>query len=813
MQINQPRGWITVVTRITLIGLLLAFGATQSSLSFQQSSARRLSLFDIQHHQAVEKNPDGISLLLRLEGNRTEWQQGETIKLELAFASTEPDTYTLNTARYDRSGRLWIDTFHLDPQDGAVDPLSDYFHSGKGSMGGLSGRHPLAGQPYLVNHDLNEWLSFTKPGRYRLYVTSGRISRASTPEKPTIDQPSLTVTSNIIEFEVVPSSSAWAEQTLHGARVILGSPHALGEDIAHRTASRTLRFLSTKEAAQEMIRLFRGSDGECDFQYYFGLISSPHREIIVREMEKGIRDASHPISTLYLDTLARLAVNLQPSLQTPLYPTGDAAKIKVWQAQFRRNMDARNDSLMKYVGQLKASISSKQGEARATSLTTLLEIERRHPATKTAAITAWLEKPETELAAVYFDLPPEQQSSLLQSNWKKIAGPAMLPVLRRLYENPPPTVERSFRDVVLKRLYELSPSEGRQLILDEIRQANPRVGIRALGLLPEKTLPELDGVIASHLEKSLPREEEETAESADSEEAEKQMDASYERSATTEVNSQLVERYASPAVFSRIKAAYTSIDANRWPCIPQAALLAYLLRADAATGKEMVKRAVAARNREQSLCYLSVLMDVASRYMCPELEDIAVALLNDADPEMVARAAEMLGRYGAASAEEKLWQRLERWHHEWRSRAHELRDQQPGSPSDGASPLAVQVLVESALMRALSYGTAWMLDAEKRRRLRALCLTRHSLQETEKTTKEEKIIRGTLDSVYGHIINISMESYNLPSITLLKLKLAQFPVGTTFKWQSYHHDDPAEQRLYDELKRHLEEQGMKLYKQ
>src|SRR5438445_12718867 len=130
----------------------------------------------------------------------------------------------------------------------------------------------------------------------------------------------------------------------------------------------------------------------------------------------------------------------------------------------------------------------------------------------------------------------------------------MLPVLRRLYENPSPDgVHPPLPEIALRRLYQLAPEEGRRLILEEIRSLQPRAGIKSLTMLPEKELPELDDVLANNLENST----------------------EYE---TLTLHAQLVQRYASKAAMARIEAA-TRDKMDAMACLPKYALLSYFLRA------------------------------------------------------------------------------------------------------------------------------------------------------------------------------------------------------------------------------------------
>jgi hypothetical protein len=98
-------------------------------------------------------------LTVTIRNNQSSFHIGEIIPLDLAFTSSSVNTYQLDTATYDRSGRLGEDQFVVDPSNGSDDPLQLYFHSYKGfMMGGLRGYKSLSTTPASVHADLNEWI-------------------------------------------------------------------------------------------------------------------------------------------------------------------------------------------------------------------------------------------------------------------------------------------------------------------------------------------------------------------------------------------------------------------------------------------------------------------------------------------------------------------------------------------------------------------------------------------------------------------------------------------------------------------------------
>ena len=798
-------GTVTPV-RCLVIGLCLLFVYGVGGHCLGQDRTLRQDSFTAEHRRLLGKNPRGVTLTLRLEEGKTKWRQGEAIRVELAFVANRPGTYVFDNTLHDRSGRLGIDAFILDPQAGAVDPLSDYFHGRRsGFLGGLSSRSPLGSRRRVIRYELNEWLRFERPGRYRLFVNSGRVGPIGERRETLPRQ--LSVVSNVVEFDVLPRDEGWEEEALREAVSALaasGRTPAYGqeEEARHRAPCRALRFLNTEAAAREMIRLFQGADHLCEFEYFFGLLGSPHREFVVREMESGIGDASQPVSMIYLDTLSRLAAALKTqSPQRPHDPAADEAGAKLWQEDFKKRLDAQNDLLLVYARRLNASLAGKTPEARALSIQTLLDVPGRvPPEKKTGEVAAWLEEMPEELAGIFPDLTPELQSRLLDPRGLKAAGAAAVPALKRLFENPPQGGDdRHFRGTVLRRIYDLAPAEGRELIIKEASRSSPRTDYKTLGILPEESLPELDGVLAANLEKSVPYEQ-------------PTLGGGDEQYRSVEAISQLIERYASPAILPRVKAAYRRVPANSWGCLPQAALLAYMSRAEPAAGIELIREALAAREEGQSLCYTKVLGEVAGLHMSPELEEVAVDALSDPDPAVVNSAAGVLGAYGSAASEEKLWLRLKAWHDTWQSRAAEMAGKRPELPEEGADPLAVEALIESALVRALTTGQAWLADAGRLESVRTLCLTKESCDEVEKLLKAgPPTVSITFDGATGKplYLNVSPQ-YHFSSVEAFKRKLLQYPTGTSFKVEVRGAVGEGARSFVEQLKSYLEARGYKL---
>ena len=741
-----------------------------------QSREKETDAFVRENNTKRAQNPDGVLFTVRFKENQKQFHQGEVMRLELSFASTKPHTFVVDTATYDRSGRLDSDQFVLDQPEAAVDPLYDYFHSSiYGFMGGgLRGIPELTDKPEIINADLNEWLRFDKPGHYRLYVVSDRVGRTERKLNPLPP-----VVSNAVEFEIVPADKKWADQQLAQAVTVLAKADA------DRASCRVLRFLGTKAAATEMIKRSRGDTNGCDYEFNFGLIGSPHRDFVIEQLERALSVPEQPVTSTLIRTLTFLDFVRQTTPMPP-YPEGNQEQIRQWQAQDERRRNAYSERLTNYLRQLLAAIPQKEERARATSIQTLLDYRSE------GVINDW-STVISLMPDVFGRLPLDSQRRLLTSQWKPLATAAMLPVLRGILKRPEDKnnkyQDKDLRTMALRRLYELSPEEGRRLIIAEIRRPDPKVNDLVLRSLPDEMLPELDSVLVENLEQA------------------RRPDGTGD----TEAIASVIERYASDGIAQRVRAVYEAPGAGKWACSIQASLIAYFLRVDPPSGSEYLKQALAARGKNLSRCYTSALLDVARLQSGQAVEEIAIASLDDDDPEVVAHAAQVLQEFGSADAEKALWRRFEKWHEAMQNRSDELRKQNAGVPALGQPELSGRVMIEQQLRNALVQGKSWLADPEKLKRVRELCFTDDSRAELDALIENWRRDLTVLLNADGEPVLIELAHYHPRTIDELKQRLVQFSAGSVFRWRTVSVNDQVKaQEIFQQLKTYLEGHGMKL---
>jgi hypothetical protein len=716
--------------------------------------------FAAKQKELAGHNPAALSFTVRFANGKTTFQQGEIIPLELAFSSSKPGAFSIDSASYDRSGRLFIDTFVVDAKTGVTDPLMEYFRAQDFfMMGGLRGYPELTEKPYLITAELNEWRRFDQPGKYRVYVISGRPMKGKNFDW----DGKFGVTSNLLEFEIVPATPRWAEQTLQAAvKVIDGS-----SDKEKRTdACRTLRFLNTEGAAREMIRRFGNADRDCSFDYQFGLLGSPLRSYIVKEMERELDAPTHPITSPYIYTLAFNAWLLTDPTPLPPYPDDEGA-----QASWRLLHDQRRDALQsfqdKYDARLAVAATHKGGPALAISLLSVFE------STKEEAVSPdLLEK----IATVFLDLPGERQANLLEYRWKGLASPMMLPVLRKVYEHPADTDQDNLRSLALRRLYELAPAEGRQLILNELALAQQRVDVEVLRLLPETELPVLEQSWAERLSRT---------------------DGLHHDRV---VQAQLIDRYGTKAVLPKLRAAYSE-RIGHVDCGEQSAVLRYFLRTDEPFGVQMLNQTL--DSRVGTGCYKFVLKDVATDPMPPAVEQVVLDHLNDPDLETAIGAVKLAGEKGSVAAEPKLWGRLEAFHEAQKEHNGPFEDQRKHITTISPESL------EAALLEALAKSPAWLAEPDKLKRLQQLCLTPKGCDDVANWLSGFNSTIGSTEFP-GRSRQFSIAQYDELNLDQLKTKLLQFPAGTTFQWPAAGDGRTRDESTYEEVRQFLSNHGMKL---
>lgn len=548
-----------------------------------------------------------VSFSLATKDGRTRFRVGEAVTVQMRFRAQTPGRYVLTTAPEGRTTRTA--EFDHFSATGAVDPLADIPALMSGGLARNFSGVPLDANPQVIERDVNEWLSFRKPGSYRVQAETRRVFAigASTP---------IVLRAEPIEIEIIAASPAWAAGQLAEAVAVLEkTPPARSQqfgvppppnpaaDSASERAARMLRFLETSQAVAPLVRFHAADLTYGANQLRAGLFASPHRKEVIAQMEALLIDPAHPVTYFWLGTLVELSGAASAPRRAAM-PVGDDAAMKRWQQDDLRFVNHMQALERRYFDQVAQALPNKRGTARAVTLETLVT-RSKYPV-----------QPETTAALieVFPQLPEGSQYSLLTMEWSRIAGPGIEAMLQTIAAKPGLP-----RDAALERLMELNPASARNLVLNRIRKGDIAQGMnpRTLLLLPDKELPELDTPLVEAFEQGKPVEA-------------------------------LLARYATAAVLSRLRAHPRARQCS-------GPLAAYFFRVDPA----FAAAHLAEVRKQQPGCALH-LGPFEDLLASPGLIQAAIHDLTAGDPALIRPAQAILQHAGTLDAREPLWDGMAR---------------------------------------------------------------------------------------------------------------------------------------------------------
>src|SRR6266571_1028461 len=173
----------------------------------------------------------------------------------------------------------------------------------------------------------------------------------------------------------------------------------------------------------------------------------------------------------------------------------DESNKEAWVKAHDAYFAAFSKQVADHMSDVAASLQSKTGKARAVSVSELLQADATlNPSAKAQLRQLWL--------ASWDSLPVRQRNELIQYRWEQVGDPELLPILRTVIAGAPNCnheIDKLDRASALRRVYELAPLQGRELILHEITNPKGDIGINVLGLLPERELPQVEQPLIAKL--------------------------------------------------------------------------------------------------------------------------------------------------------------------------------------------------------------------------------------------------------------------------------------------------------------------------
>lgn len=546
-------------------------------------------------------------------GEAGRFRIGERIPLRLQFSSTLANTYRLDAATYDRSGRLPTEEFVMEQND-VVDPWRDYF--GSGVMGGLadgSGSLPRAQGPtaYEISLDLNDWFRFDRAGRYRFYLKSHRPGE-------------LAAVSNVVEVEIVDDAS-WREAQLVRLRARVEK-----DDVE---AWKELRILGTPGAVELGLEIARKSGRGADPLLLVGVRDRGH---VAGALDRYFADQRVVIRWEDI-WLRALFTYIQRESPRPL-------PVARWQLQGKDGWQeviaergSRQERFSPIVQEeavrLIPRVLEKRGRVREDSAKAISALAR-----KEARLAGLMEADDyglsrAELIARFASFEKVRQWELLNQKWDLVRGADMIPVLVKAAREAGVDLAQD----IMRRLRELSPAEAWGVVKQELVAGN--LAFATMKEFPAVDVPEADAMLRQRL-----REDPATA-------------------------LPFVARFGTVNLAEPMRELW----ARRFEsCFPEQEMAVYFARVFPAAdgeGREALRSAMS--NREGRGCFRSLLAQVGQVVWNEAVQAAAIEALQDADAETVRGAALILAEKGDLRVEEPLWRRLERGELEVRERLME----------------------------------------------------------------------------------------------------------------------------------------------
>jgi len=618
----------------------------------------------------LASNPNDVNFSLQLTRDTRLYHLGEPVEFEISYASESEHKYMVSAGR--PSPELRSVTLRLSPSETALD--LDVLRQCAGFAGShlSSGPQYLSLKPISVRADLQDWYRFQKPGHYSLTATSVEVWRAKSIDEGG-GQEYLTLESNSVEFDILPTDPSWEAEEL--GKILHDLEGASVPGVLSRAQYR-LALLDTPESVQKSIDLFLSKAYPEKYAYFNTLSSSFRIDLIIPALEKALSNPDVSPSGV-LELLSDLQVRKQ--LGFPQILQGDERA----RAQCEERSKLREEYLAKDNALLLARIARSSGPLQSESI---YEVWRNaeNGAANGGSTPQSLTQLRLTALSVAENLHPDQQTQLLITLWKNLPHEQLLPLIHDLA--PEGTID------AFRLWCEGWPGECSEAILSGALKPGTRISTPVVLLTSESEHPELDPVLNAALTNPA------------------MLQDSLESVRTAAVVLRAGSRELLPAVDNVLTQSNAS---KRFNCQVQGYFLGYLFRVAPEHAQSRMGESL--QDEKCGSQFFHILNTVRpSEGILP----VAASALNSPDLAIAGKAALFLGEHGPAAVEDLLWLRLDALWNVWHDKPAELRINSPR-----ASLQQQSALLEQSLASALSHAKNWNLTSAERDRLRGGCLT------------------------------------------------------------------------------------------
>ncbi len=436
-----------------------------------------------------------------------------------------------------------------------------------------------------------------------------------------------------------------------------------------------------------------------------------------------------------------------PPGQKPPEPTAEQQRYWKQHREYQQGLTGQA------IAGLAASISQKQGEAKAIAFQTLMEhVRQLRNNEPRQPLPAWLPAVKQEFAKSYAGIEGWRQRQLLGLYASTLRSPDMIPLLESVLDSWKPGDYYESPREALQNLYAIDPARAQSRIVAELAKERTWLDTPQLELLPPGAARIPDNALIESL-------------------AAAQRPGGW----SPQLRMAALAKYASPKALPRIKAIYESQQDS---CQPE--LMAYFLRVDPAYADRVFHSHPWNMLSAPPHCTVQYFERTPRIAMGPVLERYMTAYLMHGDVLVKKTAARSLGRFGSPAAVAPLWDALRYFHNYWKGKQAELTQNGEG------------VYLEVELRNAIARGKHWLTTETDLRTIESLCISERCLYETQQDLRAwQKPLTIEVSSGSRRVA----QYHSMESIDALEEKLGQFPRGTQFQLTAYGEGAEATARI------------------
>ncbi|MGC1620265.1 MAG: hypothetical protein WA765_17380 [Candidatus Acidiferrum sp.] len=605
----------------------------------------------------VVSHVDGAEVRLETEDGRTQFKLDEPMRLVLVFTGHTTE-FAVNTTLYgDMSEQV------------NITPAEGWFRSHGSSGHDYLTTTELADEPIQVPLLLNQGIVFEKPGQYEISITTGRLIGTQAGFAGT------RLTTNTVAIEVTAPDEHEEAALVRS----LSNQLETGDGQARREAAMQLAYLGGDDAVRAKVRWLLdpgNSQGEnLQQEMLEGLASSRNLKLQLDLLEAAWLDVQRVPQPTLLEAIQQTRTFLRKETldgwSMMVVPTKTDAASKL------ADQERQND-----ISALVATLPQRTGDNRRDTAYFLMEFNGLSEAEKALVRPAVL--------AEFGQMEPLAQAMLLETRWKDIRDPSLVPDLEAMLDAPD---ELSAHRDALQRLIELSPETGKPYAVREICDPKSEVMLEQITDLPEETLPEVDGCLAA------------------------QLSASKEsHNPRWQWKVMIATRFGSKGMLPTMREIYsTRKDWN--PQSEEGAFLAYFLRYS--PREAVVHIDALGTNPQPGFFFIDKVFTARKAAFPDELEAWFRGKLKKGSADEAGLAAYELSMFGRAEDKGIVEQKFEQLRQHWNGSGAEIETAKMGSPECETSKLEINLV--SAL--AGSNGKVWILTPDEKALLGAGCLT------------------------------------------------------------------------------------------